>query len=55
LDNKLEKEIKELKSLSQNSPLILLDYETNGDIENPNKPLSHAQLIKMTLEQKVIR
>jgi len=53
LDNRLEKEVKELKNISQNSHLILLDYETNGDIENPNKPLSHAQLIKMRLEKKL--
>ena len=53
LDNQLEKELIELKNISTNKTLILLDYETNGDIENPNKPLSHAQLIKMRLEEKL--
>lgn len=51
LENRLEKEINELRRLSKNKSLILLDYETNGDIENPQKPLSHAQLIKMRIEE----
>ena len=53
LDNCLEKEINELKGLATDKTLILLDYETNGDIENPKKPLSHAQLIKRRLEGKL--
>jgi len=53
LDNQLEEEINELKNISTNNTLILLDYETNGDIENVKKPLSHAQLIKMRLEEKL--
>ncbi len=52
LDNRLEREIDELKNVSKDSTLILLDYETNGEIENLKKPLSHAQLIKMRLEEK---
>jgi len=50
LDNQLIEEVKELRKLAVGKTLILLDYETNGDIDNPNKPLSHAQLIKMRLE-----
>lgn len=53
LDNFLEKEIKELKTLANTRTLILLDYETNGDIENLKKPLSHAFLVKMKLEGKL--
>lgn len=53
LDNELKEEIKQLKKLSQNGTLILLDYETNGDIEHTKKPLSHAQLIKMRIEEKL--
>lgn len=53
LDNCLEKEINELKGLATDKTLILLDYETNGDIANPKKPLSHAQLIKRRLEGKL--
>ncbi len=52
LDNKLKKEIDELKRIEKTNRLILLDYETNGDVENPKKPLSHAQLIKMRIEGK---
>lgn len=52
LDNKLRTELKKLKNISEMKDLILLDYEVNGDVENANKPLSHAQLIKMRLENK---
>lgn len=50
LENKLQKEIKILKDLSKKQDLVLLDYETNGDIENPKKPLSHAYLVKYQIE-----
>lgn len=51
LDNRLATEVNQLKELSLTKTLVLLDYETNGDIENPKKPLSHASLIKLKLEQ----
>lgn len=50
LDNQLVREVEELKKLAVGKTLILLDYETNGDVDNPAKPLSHAQLVKMRLE-----
>ena len=50
LANKLKAEIEELREIARKQPLVLLDYETNGDIENPSKPLSHAYLIKYNLE-----
>ena len=53
LDNRLATEINELKRIQEKETLILLDYETNGEIENPRKPLSHAQLIKMRLEGRL--
>ena len=53
LDNFLDKEMKELKTLANTGTLILLDYETNGDVENLKKPLSHAFLVKMKLEGKL--
>ncbi len=53
LDNFLDKEMKELKTLANTRTLILLDYETNGDIENLKKPLSHSFLVKMKLEGKL--
>jgi len=47
LDHKLQAEIEQIKILMrQHEMVILLDYETNGDINNPAKPLSHAFLVK---------
>ena len=46
LDNCLQAEIAQLRNLSQQQTVILLDYEINTDIENLAKPLSHAGLIQ---------
>ncbi len=51
LDNKLTKEVNQLKELALTKTVILLDYETNAAIENPKKPLSHASLIKLKIAQ----
>ena len=32
--------------------VILLDYDTNDDVENTTKPLSHVSLIKKFIEEK---
>jgi len=45
LDNCLQQEIAQLEEKNREQLIILLDYETNGDIENLTKPLSHASLI----------
>jgi len=50
LENKLTIELNQLKALAKEKTVVLLDYETNGDIENPTKPLSHAQLIVQKLK-----
>ncbi|UOQ64509.1 DUF6939 family protein [Hymenobacter volaticus] len=50
LDNNLQIELERLKELGLQKDLVLLDYETNDDIDNPLKPLSHASLIKYRLE-----
>lgn len=50
LENKLTAEVEELKKLAETKDIILLDYETNGDVDDRSKPLSHAQLVKMYLE-----
>jgi hypothetical protein len=34
-----------LATLAEAQPVVLLDYETNTDIDNLRKPLSHAALI----------
>lgn len=50
LDNKLTNIIQRLKEASKNKTIVLLDYATNCDIDNPNKPLSHAYLVKAYVE-----
>lgn len=31
--------------MAHSRPVILLDYDTNDDVENTSKPLSHASMI----------
>lgn len=50
LENPLASLVEKLREMSQFQTIILLDYETNGDVENYKKPLSHAYLIKYYLE-----
>lgn len=45
LDNKVSHLIRRIKEISLVSSVILLDYNTNTDINNPRQPLSHASLI----------
>lgn len=49
LDHCLQPELDQLYQLSDRQTVVLLDYETNGDIGNLMKPLSHAMLIVMYL------
>lgn len=51
LEANLRNEIDELRSLITSNDIVLLDYETNENIYN-DKPLSHAFLIKLYLENK---
>ncbi len=50
LENRLQSSVKKLKSLSSQKTVVLLDYETNENVENTSKPLSHASLIKAYVE-----
>jgi len=50
LENKVSEIIERLKEASQNEDIVLLDYETNCDVLNPKKPLSHAFLVKAYVE-----
>ncbi len=52
LDNLLQKEIRFLKGKAEKKNLVLLDYNTNEDIEDFSKPLSHAGLVKRYLLKK---
>ena len=50
LDNKLQKLVTAIRIISKNKPVVLLDYNTNPDVNNPKKALSHAALIKAYIE-----
>ena len=50
LDNKLQKLVTAIRIIAKNKPVVLLDYDTNADVNNPKKPLSHASLIKAYIE-----
>jgi len=50
LDKKVQHLVMEIRTLSVDWPVVLLDYETNSDICDPSKPLSHAALIKLYVE-----
>lgn len=45
LDERLQPELARLRELAERGPLVLLDYETNADVDDPSKPLSHAGLV----------
>lgn len=50
LDNRLTDEIEQLRKAAGRQVVVLLDYETNGDIDDLSSPLSHAGLVKLYLE-----
>lgn len=51
LENKVANIIERLKSANEEGKtIVLLDYDTNADVDNPKKPLSHASLIKAYVE-----
>ena len=50
LENKVEHIIERLRNASKEQDIVLLDYETNDDVLNPRKPLSHAFLVKAYVE-----
>ncbi|MBQ5983245.1 MAG: hypothetical protein IJL54_13885 [Prevotella sp.] len=50
LENKVANIIERLREASKTKTIILLDYDTNADVENAKKPLSHASLIKANVE-----
>ena len=50
LENKVRDIIDRLREASKTKTIILLDYDTNADVENTKKPLSHASLIKAYAE-----
>ena len=49
LENKLNEEMKALLVRKAENDLILLDYETNCDVDDLSRPLSHAGLVRARL------
>ena len=50
LEHKVQSIIERLREASQTKTIVLLDYNTNCDVDDPSKPLSHAFLIKAYVE-----
>ncbi len=51
LENKVARIIERLRAASEaGKTIVLLDYDTNDDVENGRRPLSHASLIKAYAE-----
>lgn len=50
MENKVAGIIERLREASKTKTIVLLDYDTNADVENAKKPLSHASLIKAYVE-----
>ena len=53
LENKVPHIIERLREASKTKTIVLLDYDTNEDVENAKKPLSHASLIKAYAEGRL--
>ncbi len=51
LENKVAWIVEKLREASKTKTIVLLDYDTNADVENEKKPLSHASLIKAYVEE----
>ncbi|GAA5022958.1 DUF6939 family protein [Kitasatospora paranensis] len=49
LENRVADLVEELRGKPD---VVLLDYTTNGDITDPRTPLSHAELIRLHLEDR---
>ncbi len=49
LRERLADELAKLREFAAAGPLVLLDYETNTDVDDPRRPLSHAGLIRAWL------
>ncbi|WP_439622535.1 DUF6939 family protein [Gemmata sp.] len=50
LEHRVAAEVEQLRRLAADKPLVLLDYETNTDVEDLSSPLSHAALVMYHLQ-----
>lgn len=51
LENKVANIIERLREASKTKTIVLLDYTTNCDVNDPKSPLSHAFLVKAYAER----
>jgi hypothetical protein len=52
LDHRLGDEVAKLQELSASGRVVLLDYETNGNVNDLTRPLSHASLVVAYISDK---
>lgn len=50
LENRCWRLVEKLKEMCVKGVVVLLDYDTNPDVDDPSKPLSHASLIVKAVE-----
>lgn len=50
LQNRCSEQVNKIGEMAKTKTVILLDYNTNADVEDWRKPLSHASLIKNFIE-----
>ncbi|MBT8492240.1 MAG: hypothetical protein KJO07_04200 [Deltaproteobacteria bacterium] len=54
LEKRVAELVAELITMAEAGPLVLLDYETNGDVDDLSRPLSHAALVARWLQDGVV-
>lgn len=52
LDNRVADLAERLRDFSDRADVVLLDYTTNGDVTDLTKPLSHAALVRLHIEDR---
>ena len=50
LEHRLAAEVEQLHHLAAKGSVVLLDYETNADVDDLSHPLSHAALVRSYLQ-----
>lgn len=54
LENRCADLVNKIRIIAQHKTVILLDYNTNEDVENGARPLSHASLIKKYINKELL-
>ena len=50
LEHKVHQLVQELRNLAADHDVVLLDYTTNADLDDPSTPLSHAALLRRYID-----